>query len=110
MTCASCASRIERKLNQLDGVTATVNYSTEKAWVNYPDPVTPEELVRVVEQAGYTARLPEPPRPAADHEGKAPDPAATLRRKLIICTVLTVPVIAMAMIPLCSSPTGSGCR
>ena len=52
MTCASCASRIERRLNKLDGVTATVNYSTEKARVNFSDRVTPDELVTVVEQAG----------------------------------------------------------
>jgi len=99
MTCASCASRIERKLNRLDGVTATVNYSTEKARVSFPDGVTPEELVTVVEQAGYTARLPAPPRPTAEDGVPEQDPAAVLRRKLIICTVLTVPVIAMAMIP-----------
>ncbi|HYN72344.1 MAG TPA: heavy metal translocating P-type ATPase [Nakamurella sp.] len=99
MTCASCASRIERKLNKLDGVTATVNYSTEKARVNFPDRVTPDELVSVVEQAGYTARLPEPPRPTADDALPEQDPAAVLRRKLIICTMLTVPVVATAMIP-----------
>jgi len=99
MTCASCATRIERKLNRLDGVTATVNYSTEKARVNFSVGVTPEELVTVVEQAGYTARLPEPPRPTADDEVPELDPAAILRRKLIICTLLSVPVIAMAMIP-----------
>jgi Cu+-exporting ATPase len=98
MTCASCASRIERKLNKLDGVTATVNYATEKARVLFPDQVTPDELVTVVEQAGYTARLPAPPRPpTAEVPGQ--DPAESLRRKLIICIVLTVPVVAMAMIP-----------
>ena len=99
MTCASCASRIERRLNKLDGVTATVNYATERARVSFPDRVTPDELVTVVGQAGYTAHLPAPPRAPAVDEAQEPDPAALLRRKLIICTVLTVPVIAMAMIP-----------
>ncbi len=99
MTCASCASRIERKLNKLDGVTATVNYATEKARVSFPGEVTPGELVSVVEQAGYTARLPEPPRPSDAADVAEQDPVAALRRKLIISTVLTVPVVAMAMIP-----------
>ena len=58
MTCASCASRVERKLNQLDGVTATVNYATEKARVTFPGTVSPEDLVRAVEDAGYAAALP----------------------------------------------------
>ena len=58
MTCASCANRIERKLNKLDGVTATVNYATEKAKVTFPDTVSTEELVRTVEAAGYSATLP----------------------------------------------------
>src|SRR4051795_2113468 len=64
MTCASCANRIERKLNKLDGVSATVNYATEKAKVSYdPDVagVTTDELIAAVAAAGYTARLPEPP-------------------------------------------------
>ena len=65
MTCASCASRIERKLNKLDGVTATVNYATEKAKVSFPAAYAPTDLVAVVEAAGYTAVLPEPPAPAA---------------------------------------------
>ncbi len=62
MTCASCAHRIEKKLNKLDGVTATVNFATEKAHVEYGDGVTPEQLVATVEEAGYQARLPEAPR------------------------------------------------
>ena len=57
MTCASCAARIEKKLSRLDGVTATVNFATEKARVSFPASVTPQDLVRVVEQAGYTAAL-----------------------------------------------------
>ncbi|MFQ6228838.1 heavy metal translocating P-type ATPase [Nocardia sp. NPDC002869] len=98
MTCASCANRIEKKLNRLDGVTATVNYATEKARVHYPDTVAPSDLVAVVEQAGYTASLPQPP--AAEPGTTEPaDPADRLRTRLLISLVLTVPVIAMAMIP-----------
>ena len=59
MTCASCANRIERKLNKVDGVTATVNFATEKARVEYGGGVTPEALVATVEQAGYQAHLPQ---------------------------------------------------
>ncbi|MEU1524951.1 heavy metal translocating P-type ATPase [Nocardia rhamnosiphila] len=98
MTCASCANRIEKKLNRLDGVTATVNYATEKARVHYPDTVAPSDLVAVVEQAGYTASLPQPPAAEADTTEPA-DPADRLRTRLLISLVLTVPVIAMAMIP-----------
>ena len=59
MTCASCANRIERKLNQLEGVTASVNYATEKARIEYdPGAVAPEQLVAAVEAAGYQATLP----------------------------------------------------
>ena len=61
MTCASCAHRIEKKLNKLDGVTATVNFATEKARVEYGEEVTPEQLVATVEQAGYQAHLPQAP-------------------------------------------------
>ena len=95
MTCASCAHRIEKKLNKLDGVTATVNFATEKARVEYGEEVTPEQLVATVEQAGYQAHLPQTPIEAAAEE----DPTASLRQRLLISAVLTVPVIAMAMIP-----------
>ena len=65
MTCASCANRIERKLNKLDGVTASVNYATEKARVEFdPGTVAPEQLVAAVEAAGYEAALPSTRRPA----------------------------------------------
>ncbi|WP_324273414.1 heavy metal-associated domain-containing protein [Blastococcus brunescens] len=60
MTCASCANRIEKKLNKLDGVSATVNYATEKAKVTFGDGVTPEDLIATVEKTGYTAELPGP--------------------------------------------------
>ncbi|MEU2257321.1 heavy metal translocating P-type ATPase [Nocardia xishanensis] len=102
MTCASCANRIEKKLNKLDGVTATVNYATEKARVDFTGDISPEDLIATVEQAGYTAALPAPQVPAADASEDAAaeaDPTAALRTRLLVALVLTVPVIAMAMIP-----------
>jgi Cu+-exporting ATPase len=96
MTCASCAHRIEKKLNKLDGVTATVNFATEKARVEYGDEVTPEQLVATVEEAGYQAHVPEVTIEAAAEE----DPTASLRQRLLISLALTVPVIAMAMVPV----------
>jgi Cu+-exporting ATPase len=98
MTCASCASRIEKKLNRMDGVTATVNYATEKASVAYPDGVTADDLIATVEQTGYTA---EPPPPADAPVEQAPpaDELGALRTRLWVSIVLSVPVIAMAMIP-----------
>ncbi|WP_431966339.1 heavy metal translocating P-type ATPase [Nocardia sp. bgisy134] len=102
MTCASCANRIEKKLNKLDGVIATVNYATEKARVDFTGDVSPEDLIATVEQAGYTAALPAPQTPAADTTEDAAaeaDPTAALRTRLLVSLVLTVPVIAMAMIP-----------
>ncbi|MGI5324725.1 heavy metal translocating P-type ATPase [Actinomadura nitritigenes] len=101
MTCASCANRIERKLNKLEGVTATVNYATEKARVEYPSGVSPEDLVATVEAAGYTAELPAPPK-GDDEQGERDEPddgLRTLRQRLIMSVVLAVPVIAMAMVP-----------
>ncbi|EAQ00904.1 putative cation transporter [Janibacter sp. HTCC2649] len=98
MTCASCANRIERKLNKLDGVVATVNYATEKAKVEYPETVSTDVLLETVEQAGYAAHLPPAPdAPVVD--GPVTDPTVALRDRLLISTVLTVPVIAMAMVP-----------
>ncbi|MEU4648519.1 heavy metal translocating P-type ATPase [Nocardia fluminea] len=100
MTCASCANRIEKKLNKLDGVTATVNYATEKARVDFTGDVSPEALIATVEQAGYTAALPAPKKPETDESPVAEaDPTASLRTRLIVSALLTVPVIAMAMIP-----------
>ena len=96
MTCASCANRIERKLNKLDGVTASVNYATEKATVDFdPDAVTPDDLVAAVEAAGYQAVLPSD-EPAGD-ETEA-DELAPLRRRLIISALLSLPVLLIAMI------------
>ncbi|MCK9894260.1 cation-translocating P-type ATPase [Frankia sp. AgB32] len=132
MTCSSCAARVERKLNRLDGVSASVNYATEKATVTFvagaeplaAEPVTVEELIRTVQAAGYSASLParppmprvEPPatgggldkapgpepegqpeRPGADGSAGA-DPRA-LRRRLVVSTLLAVPVVVLAMVP-----------
>jgi len=96
MTCASCANRIERKLNKLDGVTATVNYATEKARVEYAAGVSPEQLVETVAAAGYTAAL---PRAEAPEAAPVVDRDAPLRQRLLISAVLSVPVVAMAMVP-----------
>jgi Cu+-exporting ATPase len=100
MTCASCASRIEKKLNRIDGVTATVNYSTEKARVDFPSTVSTQELIDTVTRTGYTATLPPPPSDEPTPPAPAPaDPTTTLRQRLVFSTVLTIPVIAMAMAP-----------
>ena len=74
MTCASCAARIEKKLNRMDGVTASVNYATEKAKVTFADTVTPDDLIAQIEATGYTARLPRPAAPtvAATVDGRRP--------------------------------------
>ncbi|MFJ8958586.1 heavy metal translocating P-type ATPase [Lentzea sp. NPDC102401] len=94
MTCASCAARIERKLNKLDGVEASVNYATEKARVSYAGDLTPADLVKVVEDTGYTAEL-----PAAPTQKSEDDPTKTLRQRLITSALLSIPVIALAMVP-----------
>ena len=99
MTCASCANRIERKLNKLDGVTATVNYATEKARVEFPESVDPTDLVRTVEQAGYGAVVPQSVTAEHDADATTTDPTRALRQRLLVSAVLTVPVIALAMVP-----------
>ncbi|AOW93981.1 copper-translocating P-type ATPase [Rhodococcus sp. WMMA185] len=105
MTCASCANRIERKLNKLDGVTATVNFATEKARVSFTDDVSTTDLVAAVEEAGYGAKL---PKVEVDKESPQPDEddgtTSALRQRLIISAVLSIPVIAMAMIPVLQFP------
>ncbi|EMD28188.1 copper-translocating P-type ATPase [Amycolatopsis azurea DSM 43854] len=93
MTCASCAARVERKLNKVDGVSATVNYATEKAQVDFPAAVSVEDLVGVVESAGYTAQ---PPKPGADEDE---DQTGSLRTRLLVSAALAVPVIVLAMVP-----------
>ncbi|WP_033307031.1 heavy metal translocating P-type ATPase [Streptomyces iakyrus] len=98
MTCASCAARVEKKLNRMDGVTATVNYATEKAKVSYSGGVSVGDLIATVEATGYTAQEPAPP---AEQTGEAPgaDELRPLRERLVTAVVLSVPVVAMAMIP-----------
>jgi len=92
MTCAACANRIEKKLNRIDGVTATVNYATEKARATVPAGLTADDLIAVVEKTGYTAARPHQP----SAERPATDP---LRARLIISAVLSVPVVVLAMVP-----------
>lgn len=99
MTCASCAARIEKKLNRIDGVSATVNYATEKAKVSFPASVTPRDLVERVVDAGYTARVHAPAETARPQDDSLPSPADRLRQRLLLSLALAVPVIAMAMIP-----------
>ncbi len=108
MTCASCAARVEKKLNRMEGVSATVNYATEKARVTFPDTVTRDDLVATVKATGYTAELPPPPpeltaavtpKPAGTPAPLAEDPVASLRRRVLVSLGLTIPVIAMSMIP-----------
>ncbi|MGC5661075.1 heavy metal translocating P-type ATPase [Micromonospora sp. WMMD723] len=100
MTCASCAARIEKKLNRLDGVEASVNYATEKATVRYADGVTPDDLIATVEKTGYTAVVPPPPAPAGTRPAGAPvDELDALRTRLRVSAVLTLPVIVLAMVP-----------
>ncbi|MFF0718796.1 heavy metal translocating P-type ATPase [Micromonospora sp. NPDC003816] len=98
MTCASCAARIEKKLNRLDGVQASVNYATEKATVTYADPVTPQDLIATVEKTGYTAAVP-PPRQDTPEAVEPVDELRVLRTRLWVSVVLSVPVIALAMVP-----------
>ena len=101
MTCSSCAARVEKKLNKLDGVSATVNFATETARVSFPAVMPATELVAVVEQAGYTAALPAPLREsaggAAEEDGAVE--TATLRQRLLVSLALAIPVVAVAMIP-----------
>ena len=102
MTCASCAARIERKLNKLDGVTATVNYATEKARVQFPPRLSPTDLIATVQQVGYTARIPPPPAvtPAAAAGDAEDEMVRGLRLRLWISVALAVPVVALAMVPV----------
>ncbi|MFI6398735.1 heavy metal translocating P-type ATPase [Rhodococcus coprophilus] len=102
MTCASCAARVEKKLNRMEGVTASVNYATEKAKVSYSGDITPDDLVATVEATGYTAALPAPPQPrdaAAEDTGPESDEAAQWKQRLTVSALLTVPVVALSMIP-----------
>ncbi|MEV6404647.1 heavy metal translocating P-type ATPase [Streptomyces bobili] len=104
MTCASCAARVEKKLNRMDGVTATVNYATEKARISYPAEVRVADLIATVVETGYTAEEPAP-RPAvpASEEGPAASSGdaelSALRHRLLVCALLAAPVVLFAMIP-----------
>jgi Cu+-exporting ATPase len=100
MTCAACANRVEKRLNKLDGVTATVNFATERARVSFDGTPTPvEDLVAQVEKAGYTATVPRAEPEAAEDTAEPADPTRALRDRVIVSAVLSVPVIAMAMVP-----------
>ena len=100
MTCAACANRIEKKLNKLDGVTATVNYATEKASVDFDvSNVSTDELVAAVESIGYGAVLPKAAEPAGPEVDPADARLADLRRRMIVAIALGVPVLLVSMIP-----------
>jgi Cu+-exporting ATPase len=105
MTCASCAARIEKKLNRIDGVTASVNYATERAFVTYPDGVSVDDLIATVEATGYTASA---LSPAGGVAGQADDSDAAerrdLRRRLWISALLAAPVVLLAMVPAWQFP------
>ena len=102
MTCASCAARVQKKLNKLDGVTATVNFATATASVTFPAAMPARKLISVVEHAGYTAALPagrqdDPGGTAARDEGAAE--ADSLRQRLLVSLALAIPVVVLAMVP-----------
>jgi Cu+-exporting ATPase len=94
MTCASCAARVEKRLNRIDGVSASVNFATEQATVEYPETISPDDLVAAVEATGYTARL-----PAARTAEESPDEATGWRTRLLVSAALTVPVVLLSMVP-----------
>lgn len=92
MTCASCAARIEKKLNKVDGVQASVNYATEKVHLLAPPSVTVPDLIGVVQKAGYGASVPVPDAIPVDH-------ASDLKLRMIRAFVWSIPIILMAMVP-----------
>ncbi|PWB97980.1 heavy metal translocating P-type ATPase [Salinibacterium hongtaonis] len=104
MTCASCAARIEKRLNKLDGVEASVNYATEKAHVRFAPTIEPAQLIAEVEKAGYTAELPPAPETREPNEARQGQPTqeaelSALRTRLIVSAILTLPVVVLAMVP-----------
>ncbi|MEU9989616.1 heavy metal translocating P-type ATPase [Streptomyces sp. NPDC048045] len=103
MTCASCAARVEKKLNRMDGVSATVNFATQKAKVSYAESVRVADLIATVVKTGYTAEEPPPPEPEPDiaaGESSEQDPElAALRHRLLVSALLAVPVVLLAMVP-----------
>jgi P-type Cu+ transporter len=103
MTCASCAARVERKLNRLDGVTATVNFATEAARVSFPETLTVGDLIAAVERTGYTAALPAPPGAGQDADAAASS-RRELRLRMLVSVALAVPVVLLAMVPALQFP------
>ncbi|MQY32355.1 Copper-exporting P-type ATPase [Streptomyces sp. RB17] len=102
MTCASCAARVEKKLNRMEGVSATVNFATEKAKVTYGAGVRIADLIATVEKTGYTAEEPAPPQPEPEASAQAPgqDPElGALRHRLLVSALLAAPVVLLAMVP-----------
>ncbi|MFP8962828.1 heavy metal translocating P-type ATPase [Streptomyces nanhaiensis] len=112
MTCASCAARIEKKLNRMDGVTATVNFATEKARVSHAPGVSVDDLIATVERTGYTAQPPPPPAPARPEgggtgagagagagESEGDRELASLRQRFLVSLTLSVPVVLLSMVP-----------
>ena len=106
MTCASCANHIERRLNRIDGVTATVNYATEKATIAHPVDLPPHLFVSAVEDAGYAAAVSQPVRhqPAQPQDGDSSGRTRDLRRRLLGSALLTLPVVALGLIPALQLP------
>src|SRR6476620_11807798 len=98
MSCASCAAAIERGLNRLDGVDATVNLATGQATVQAPPSVGVDELVGAVESVGYGARLAAPAHEAHEHDHDHDEPLDVVTRRLRVAAVLTVPVVLVSMI------------
>ncbi|AJF65288.1 carbonate dehydratase [Streptomyces vietnamensis] len=99
MTCASCAARVEKKLNRMDGVTATVNYATEKAYVEHAPDVGVDALIATVVKTGYTAEEPLPPEPEEPEEAEEDPELASLRQRLTVSALLSAPVVLLAMVP-----------
>ncbi|MEU9762407.1 heavy metal translocating P-type ATPase [Streptomyces sp. NPDC047985] len=99
MTCAACVKRVEKKLGRLDGVTASVNLATGRARVHHPSATSPDQLVAAVEQAGYTAALPEPPRREAREDKDAVEGTRQDRVRLLVTALLAVPVLVLSMAP-----------
>ncbi|ELS53426.1 heavy metal translocating P-type ATPase [Streptomyces viridochromogenes] len=106
MTCASCAARVEKKLNRMDGVTATVNFATEKAKVSCPAGIEVADLIATVERTGYTAEEPAPPEPAPapqeapEAEGSEDPELASYRHRFTVSALLAAPVVLLSMIPV----------